>query len=623
MVVSVSARHCTQLPPPVPYAIPVRISSVPLHWRIAARAVATRRRGWPCTVACAAAVLLAFIAFTGLTLLCRHPVDVQGALEPTRMIPSAAELPPLRAVALVAQTPAPPAPDHDAPQPPTADSSQTPNDSGRQQTSDSSALEPIREPLTPAPLPLERGEGTGFSDRHLGTSSTVEHAASGDSAEKPSELAPPTSLPLQRETVIQATAISGSPVGVGRIELLFGEDQLPVWHPDMPLVVDDVQHRIRFSAVDAISRKMNEGAPVGIRLAEVYFLFLGREPLTIRMASPVSTWVESYTIQPRNEHDDYRDMLSRWRAAYHRSAMDLSGPAGFLRQLTLRVLSRRLGLGDEPFPAGVLKERPMAELEKSFEHSLSTLLGIDSLLLAVPEVTEVDAAQWNERSNLPVPSPLNLPAVQVPTPRHDAPLERLAMYVPQDCFYARCQRASHLTWLREFTTAWGGNLHNIVALPPLDYAVRARLEEQLALSLQRSETLGIDNTIVDMALIGADFFFQEGAAVGVVLQSQDAPRLRKMLLQQCADVQRRHAAAERTTLTIGRYRVDALSSKDNSLRSFYVVKDDVHFVTNSMGLLQQFLAIDHGRGSLGQLPEYRYAQSGDRSDASSRSDLPV
>jgi hypothetical protein len=26
-------------------------------------------------------------------------------------------------------------------------------------------LEPIREPLTPAPLPLRRGEGTEFSDR--------------------------------------------------------------------------------------------------------------------------------------------------------------------------------------------------------------------------------------------------------------------------------------------------------------------------------------------------------------------------------------------------------------------------------------------------------------------------
>ena len=325
------------------------------------------------------------------------------------------------------------------------------------------------------------------------------------------------------------------------------------------------------------------------------------------MASPGSTWVESYTIQPLDSVRDDREVLRGWSLAYGRYAKDASGPAGFLRQLTWRVLSRRLSLGERPYPDGVLKDRPMAALEKSFERSLSTLLGIDSLLLAVPEITDADAPQWREEARLPLPVPVNLPAVQIPMSAHKTQIEKLAFQVPQDCFYARCQRAGHLAWLRGFTTAWGGNLQDIISLPVLDYAVRTRLEEQLALGLQRSQELGIDETIDDMALVGADFFFQEGAAVGVVFQAQDAPRLRSILQQQRKDVKLSHASAQVTTSNISGHKVEALTTADNSVRSFYTVKGDFHFVTNSLSLLKQFLAIDGGNGSLGRLDEYRYA----------------
>ena len=157
--------------------------------------------------------------------------------------------------------------------------------------------------------------------------------------------------------------------------------------------------------------------------------------------------------------------------------------------MTLRVLARRLSLGEQPFPTGVLKERPMAALENTFERSLSTLLGIDSLLLAVPEIGDTDAPQWQDKAALPLPPPMNLPAVQLPESVSDWPMEKLASHVPQDCFYARCRRVSNLAWMRGFLTAWGGNLHDIVSRPVLDYAVRARLEEQLALSLERSQAL--------------------------------------------------------------------------------------------------------------------------------------
>ena len=85
----------------------------------------------------------------------------------------------------------------------------------------------------------------------------------------------PTVPPRQRETVIHATAILGSPVGVGKIEMLFRDDQCPAWNTELPLCVDDLQHRVRFPAIDVMAREPNGDSPHRIRHAVVYFLFLG------------------------------------------------------------------------------------------------------------------------------------------------------------------------------------------------------------------------------------------------------------------------------------------------------------------------------------------------------------
>ena len=126
-----------------------------------------------------------------------------------------------------------------------------------------------------------------------------------------------------------------------------------------------------------------------------------------------------------------------------------------------------------------------------------------------------------------------------------------------------------------------------------------------------------------MALVGADFYFQEGAAVGVVFQAVHGSKLHSILRQQREEVKRRHATSQQTTLNIDGHTADALTTADNSVRSFYASQDDYHFVTNSLGLLKQFLAIKNGQGSLGRLAEFRYVPlSADRSGTVPRLDLP-
>ena len=420
----------------------------------------------------------------------------------------------------------------------------------------------------------------------------------------------PATPPLQRETLIHATAVVGHPCGVGKLEVVFRDDECPRWYPDTPLFIDDKQGRVHSPAIEIVGRESGTEQTHNVRRICAYFLFRGKEPLTLQIASPGESWIKPHTIQPASDQNSHRELLTEWWKEYERDAKELSGPARVVRQLAQNMLARRLKLDSPPVSVQQMDQRPMAALESKFERSLSTLLGIDSLLLAVPEVTpaqQLDGLQV--AADLPMPATINVPPVRIPTIIADVPIERLAYQVPDDCFYVRCESVSNFAWLRQLVTGWGGSLNDIVSLPMLDHTIRSHVEGQLALSLQHAQDAGIDRVVSDFALIGTDFFFRDGAAVGVVFQASDSRGLRAILEKQRDDASRDHPAARHDVVNVDGRAVDSLTNSDHRLRSFYVVRDGFHLVTNSQYILRRFLSLKGGEGSLGRLNEFRYARA--------------
>jgi hypothetical protein len=62
------------------------------------------------------------------------------------------------------------------------------------------------------------------------------------------------------------------------------------------------------------------------------------------------------------------------------------------------------------------------------------------------------------------------------------------------------------------------------------------------------------------------------------------------------------------TLSIGGREVSFYSTPDNRLRSFYAVDGDYHLVTTSRAMIERFLALNGGGGSLGNSAEFRHAR---------------
>jgi hypothetical protein len=318
---------------------------------------------------------------------------------------------------------------------------------------------------------------------------------------------------------------------------------------------------------------------------------------------------DDVTIVPQRSETLGAKLQHDWWQAYAQHVRELTGPAQVTQQLLRRALARRLSLAVPPYPKEGLTQQPLATLEHQFERSVSTLLGIDSLLLAVPEPDSRDEEAPRQIADRQLPSPINALPVRFTGSAPSVTVEPIAYRVPEDCFYLRCGKLANYGWLRSFVTGWGGSLHEIVSLPVLDQPVRQRVETQLGIGLSKSQDMGMDECLEDMAIIGCDFFFREGAAVGVLLHARRSRELAAILARQRESLLQQFPQAESRRLAIDGHAVSLIATPDHRIRSFYAADHEFHLVTNCRYVMQSFLATRRGRGSLAALKEYRFARS--------------
>ncbi|MCL2624455.1 MAG: hypothetical protein FWD31_12405, partial [Planctomycetaceae bacterium] len=216
------------------------------------------------------------------------------------------------------------------------------------------------------------------------------------------------------------------------------------------------------------------------------------------------------------------------------------------------------------------------------------------------------------------------PESPLPTPKPEArslkpDIEPLAFHVPSHCFYIRFGSYSNFAWLQDTTKLWGGDMRNLIALRALDTRSGERLEQQLGLRQDALAKLFGDAVIDDVAVIGTDLFFDEGASFGLLFRAKSGTLLTADFNAKRRELLRQHrssGAVEQTLDVLGK-KVSAITSPDHGIRTFYVAVDEYHLVTRSEQLARDFVALhvpspDSHRAkplSLGDLPEFQQARA--------------
>jgi hypothetical protein len=413
---------------------------------------------------------------------------------------------------------------------------------------------------------------------------------------------------------VEGEAAIGRPFGVGKITVR-GEDVGSI--DERLLRLEEKNGRIFYpSAMPGVLGRLltqvlgnpNQGAAEAMT---IHFLFRGDEPLELTLLSPNKL---ELTLTPRNEnrrvYDRLRDAWWRDYQALARQQITRGDHPPLIQNYLQAMLSQRMGLvwRDE-----MLEERRTTRTPAgpATYESLELLLGLEDLRLRTLRDSMLGRGDYATRLSEPLPAGMAWPPPALPALEGEIPVEPIAGHVPPEYFYIRFGTFRNYLWLSDLLKDYGGDLGSMVTMRSYVAPMNKRIQDQLGLEQNALAKVLGPNVINDVALIGQDLYLVDGAAMGILFEAKQSE-----VLADDIDKQRRRALerekANGSTVEIikiaGRD-VSFASTPDNRLRSFYVSDGKYHLVTTSRTMVERFIAVSDGAGSLVQSAEFLHART--------------
>jgi hypothetical protein len=403
-------------------------------------------------------------------------------------------------------------------------------------------------------------------------------------------------------------AIAGRPFGVGRIRLPLDPTAESLIVETNGYTLSERSGRVYYPVIShrRILGLLRDfvGLPTSAGPASltVYFLFKGDDPLQLTLRTPQP---QTLVVAPRYHPRQFLRMQRAWwqqYAAVSRLQERQGDYPPLVETYLANMLSQRLGL-NTPLLDRVGDGRSLQQ------ESLLLVLNVESMRIETFEDTLRGTADTGP-ADLPVPPVIAWPQSGSPTAPLDVQVEPIALHVPEECFYLRFSSFDNYLWLRRFTEQNGGDTSRLITLRGHDAQLNLRVQDQLGLKESSLAELLGNQLISDVALLGRDTYLREGAAIGILFEARNSLLNGELNKQRRSAVARQQAqGATMTELTIDGHKVSFAATPGNELRSFYVVDDRYHLVTNSLAIVERFLEAGQGKRALGKSTGFRVARS--------------
>jgi hypothetical protein len=356
-----------------------------------------------------------------------------------------------------------------------------------------------------------------------------------------------------------------------------------------------------------------DGPTIQIVARRSTFLFLGNEPLTVRVADGVGD-VGVYELKPTNDPTAFRETLAGWWTAYAANAkqqIDLGDYPPWVETYLVAMLSGRTGKG---LPQWFLESK---EPEDPLMMTLKYLAGAEDVTKEIfrrtaAGLTDVNLPQSprnDATAMMPIPAGPRWKSATIPPIDDSVITEPIASRVPPECFYIRFGAFKNYLWFLDLADEYGGDIGRMVTLRGTEGDSTTRFQNQIAVEItQLSRTFG-PTVVEDQAVIGRDLFTADGATMGVILKSVNAFLLRSSLSAERSKRAAGSAAVTLKTVKIGGRDVSFLSSADNSVRSFMAEDDGYFLITNSETLVRRFFEVGESGKSLAASESFRLSRS--------------
>lgn len=404
------------------------------------------------------------------------------------------------------------------------------------------------------------------------------------------------------EPIITTRAYTGVPFGVGEVSIQYPVDAAPEWHADqLARIVSSDQGQLNYPAFSVVFAPGRNNCQV----LRIRFLFKGTRERRIQVhaVEPISA-----VVTPIEDAKAHQLLMNDWWISYNALGGSnerlYSAPCLQLQDYLRTMLARRINLkslGQYPWP--MLWPTPVKDKVRSFSRMTDA-----AAIRSIQNQRLLEVSTPQEPADQPLPIAKMLPAVQLPkNALPDTAVEAIALHVPVQCFYARCQSFDNYVWLRDSIDAWGGTFEILIGPESYGYDLRRSFESRLAISLDAESRKQLDESISDLAIIGTDLFFRNGPSVGILFEAKDDRAITEVIRRQRDSIRSQPGSLE-SEIQLGDHKALLLTTSDGVVRSIYAVSGKYHLITTSSFVAEKFLACSNGEGSLGNLGEFRYAR---------------
>ncbi len=409
---------------------------------------------------------------------------------------------------------------------------------------------------------------------------------------------------------VDGEAFHGQPFSTGSLQVEFESGHGPIVFPDHHLFLDAIDQRVHYATFDITYQGKDGEAKWMVDRIRINFLIRGADPCQVSLSSVSGVLLDGKDIEMSQNDVRHRELLRQWWSQFSVVPASYGPEQRELKETILDILSRRLQLPG-PWPSVTQSDDAANEssLEHQFERGIGMLFGIESVTLAMQAEATLSESGRVEKADQPLPPLRPFESVAIQPAPHDTWIEPIAKHVPAECFYLRTGGLANYRQFRQFLLGWGGDLNDIVSNGAMDHRSRERIEGQLGISPDSIRAETFDPLITDMALIGLDPMFDDGAAVGILFQATESVKLAEVIKEHRHQASLRVPNSEVKRVSIEGHDVSFITSNDNRIRSFYTIKDNYHLVTNSQHLVSRFIQASQGINSLGALNEFRHARS--------------
>lgn len=410
--------------------------------------------------------------------------------------------------------------------------------------------------------------------------------------------------------IVSSEAVIGQTYNVGHVVYRLTPEDALRWQT-RAIFVSDPENRVLYPSLmptflQRLGSQFTDRPTDPPQDVDIWFVFVGRQPLNLTIHAAQD---HRLTIEPANlGRVRQKAMLQSWWRQFELMLDEQVAASDYppLVQAYLEtMIQQRMGLAERGLlpPPRETQANPLTE-------TWDLLTSAESLQVENLKAMMGDKNLQLEPANQPLPANIAWQPHQFDKIDPNVVVEPIAMCVPQECFYLRFGNWSNQIWLKQLLDEHGGDLGRMVRLRGYQSLVGDLFRDQLAMESSQLDDLFGGTVIQDVAVIGLDTFFSEGAAAGLVLHSRNG-----LLLSSLSGKRKDYAAKNAAwgvtlnELKIGETPATILQSPDGRVRSILVSAGDFHLVTTSYTLAQRFLQAAAGHASLGQSDEFRQARS--------------